>query len=224
MKRNLTILSTLMIFAVVFFSFVDRNVLSDSEGMNEKMRLKLGSYVADIPKDYFYLNNLYAEKKGRAWKPTDKRQEVNSVILWVDWPSMEPYDKQHPSGKISMVVSDNHNERWPYNFFKNVVSENKEMNTVVRQSKEAPGLMQYNFSNDSSDYYLDSSFPKPNLIRIICTREGEAPYPMCWRGNSEVISGVNVSYRFPRKHLRNWKKIDRSIKQLLFSFKVNKER
>lgn len=217
----IVVVSLLLIIQQLVFADNERELVIDST--EQKVRLDLNGYIADIPVGYFYLDNLYAKEKNTSVKVFDERRKATSFLISMEWPSMEPFQKEkirYETTEISMVVRKVRNENWPYTFLKNITYK-KQLVVINNRPPEAPGLLEIQDSL-SHKLYLSSIVPNKGLVKISCSKGTEYREPMCRRTNSVIIPGVAVSYRFPKRLLPSWQEVDQKVKSKLISFQVEK--
>jgi len=220
------VVSLLLIIQKLVFGDSKKELVMDST--EKKVRLDLNGYIADIPVGYFFLDNLYAKEKNSSVKVFDERRKATSFIMSMEWPSMQPLQKEqrgYETTEISMVVSKETNENWPYSFFENLTYK-KDIVVLNQSSEEAIGLIEIQDSYTNPELkrnvYISSTKPSSNLVLIRCNKGTEYREPICRRTNSVIIPGVSVSYRFSKRLLPLWQEVDKKVISKLISFQVDK--
>lgn len=150
-----------------------------------------------------------------------------NVALYAKLPDLTPYtiadenlfESNEPDSPI--VHFQLESQRSPFNEAERI--ERIYMPSVVDREGERAlyGLTHFRFVEGSGNQDQDLFLGTDELGRtaaIICDRNLQDILPPSCRRFTELTGGVNLSYRFKRNHLRDWKLIDGSVRSLALSF------
>lgn len=153
-----------------------------------------------------------------------KRREVAlfailpSLSGWSNWQENAFADNSPDSQVVFLTLREDHNN----------ISEDARMKRIYmgyvtsREGKSGPfELTQFDFRDDSGyrDEDLFVGRTDNGLVVLRCVRKSaEVPSPSCLR-DTVLTTGVSLSYRFKRAHLKDWRKMAHDVETLIASFR-----
>lgn len=187
----------------------------------QTIRIELGGRKYNIPMRYVYSEAI--EKRGYWPKAKKERIPVKAFSINVLLPDIKPYypeddaewKKLGHGKKLFLDIIQEDSKNW-YSTKRKIFFNNQEI--YYKRSDDVYDLAYFEPSGELSDVFfpLDENAE----LNIDCTPKKEldsTPSPGC-SIKSNYKNGIVISYFFSRDYLKNWREIDRNLKNMLDKF------
>jgi len=206
-------------FPTTFHKSVDSTLGRNIDPEKEIIRVDLKGYIANIPENYFWRKYQFS---GRWWKASQEREKIDALTIVVLLPELLPWHKdlagefeKPDADTLSVSMSVEKTPDWPFIYFRNV----RKRLELVPGSDAAPGLLHFRDTITDDDVFLEFDEPRQKMIKVICARRDKG-FNSCWNMASNYQDHYNLSYRYPRRFIKEWRAIDSNIKQLFDTFPI----
>ncbi len=210
---------------------------SDMKGADEKgrknvdegvVRINLVGHRYDIPLRYHYTALL----KNKQW-PTPKKEvvKVDGFNIDVLLPDLRPYseaerhkfEERGYGDKVMIYIQERSRIYSVSEYMARLRAGKSTTNTQLPEleqratAAEAPGLLR--FSDGREDLFVISEDDTRPYFIMRCDIPGEMgpPFPRCWV-ITDFNTNLELSYSYGRQHLRQWREIDKRIRELFEHF------
>ena len=184
--------------------------------------------ITEEPIEIMIAGHVFAPAANYTVYPRARRGgEREEVSLYALWPTMDGYTPAH---RREFVDDDPKTRRIYITISERTspISEGERIetlympNVIDRRGQRTPyQLTKFSFTERRADVptngYSDTelfigSDADDNVIALFCFKEREdIPSPECWR-KYEYADGVEISYRFKRPYLPEWRAIDAEVR------------